>query len=123
MARPKLYDDVKKLQKDIDKYFKMCDEKEKPYTMSGLALSLGMDRRSLLRYEELYDEFCPTVKKAKQRVEAQLEENLYRLGNNSGVIFNLKNNFNWKDKMEVETNKEQLNKVEELLTKIKEEAK
>ena len=53
----------------------------------------------------------------------QLEENaLSNKTNSTFTIFNLKNNFNWKDKTEVETNKEQLNKVEELLSKIKEEA-
>ena len=121
MARPKLYESAEKLQKDIDDYFKMCDKKEKPYTMSGLALTLDMSRQSLINYSK-DEEFFDTIKKARQKVETQLEENLYRLGNNSGVIFNLKNNFDWKDKVEVEANKEQLNKVEELLTKIKEEA-
>lgn len=121
MARPKLYDSVEKLEKDIEDYFKMCDKKNKPYTMSGLALSLDMTRQSLVNYSK-EDKFFYTIKRARQKVEAQLEENLYRLGNNSGVIFNLKNNFDWKDKVDVETNKEQLNKVEELLSKIKEEA-
>ena len=51
-----------------------------------------------------------------------LEENLYRLGNNSGIIFNLKNNFGWRDSVEVTDNRE-LNKVEELLSKLEDEAK
>ena len=59
------------------------------------------------------------IKKAKAKVEEQLEESLYRLGNNSGVIFNLKNNYGWKDNVEV-TDKTQLTKVEELLSKIEE---
>jgi hypothetical protein len=122
MARPKLYNDVEKLEKDIDAYFKMCDKKERPYTMSGLALALNMDRRSLLNYSK-DEKFFLTIKKAKQKVEAQLEENaLMNKYNPTFTIFNLKNNFDWKDKMEVEANKEQLNKVEELLSKIKEEA-
>ena len=95
MARPKLYNSVEQIEEDINKYFDDCDKKDKPYTMSGLAYSLNMDRRSLLNYSK-DDKFFLTIKKAKQRVEQQLEENLYRLGNNSGIIFNLKNNFNWK---------------------------
>lgn len=121
-GRPKLYNDVNKLEKDIDAYFKMCDKKDKPYTMSGLALALDMSRQSLINYSK-EEKFFDTIKKAKQKVEAQLEENaLSNKTNSVFTIFNLKNNFNWKDKMEVEANKEQLNKVEELLSKIKEEA-
>lgn len=121
MARPKLYNSVDKLEKDIESYFKLCDKKKKPYTLSGLAYALDMDRKSLYNYSK-DDKFFPTIKKAKQKIEQQLEENLYRLGNNSGIIFNLKNNFNWKDNVEVVDNNE-LSKVEELLNKIEQEAK
>lgn len=120
MARPKLYNSVEQMQKDIEKYFNDCDDNARPYTMSGLAYALNMDRKSLLNYSK--DEmFFLTIKKAKQRVEQQLEESLYRLGNNSGIIFNLKNNFNWKDNNEVVDNFE-LTKVQELLSKIENEA-
>ena len=63
MARPKLYSSVEDMKKIIDKYFEMCDEKEKPYTMSGLAYALDMDRRSLLNYSK-DEKFFPTIKKA-----------------------------------------------------------
>ena len=124
MASPKgntklKYDD---LVVKIDEYFDKCDNDKRPYTMSGLALSLGIDRRTLLNYSK-NEEFFPLIKKARQRVEAQLEECLYRLGNNSGVIFNLKNNFEWKDRQEIDTNRSELNKVDELLNKLTDEAK
>ena len=103
-GRPKLYSSVEDMEKDILKYFEECDKKEKPYTMSGLALALDMDRRSLLNYSK--DEmFFPTIKKAKQKIETQLEENaLLGKGNSTFTIFNLKNNFEWKDNVEVKTN-------------------
>lgn len=102
MARPKLYDNVEKLEKDINEYFKMCDKKDKPYTMSGLALALNMSRQSVINYSN-DDKFFDTIKKARQRVEAQLEENaLMNKYNPTFTIFNLKNNFNWKDKQEHE---------------------
>ena len=103
-GRPKLYSSVEDMEKDIQKYFEECDKKEKPYTMSGLALALDMDRRSLLNYSK--DEmFFPTIKKAKQKIETQLEENaLLGKGNSTFTIFNLKNNFEWKDNVEVKTN-------------------
>lgn len=124
MASPKgntklKYDD---LVVKIDKYFDKCDNDNKPYTMSGLALSLGIDRRTLLNYSK-NEEFFPLIKEARQRVETQLEECLYRLGNNSGVIFNLKNNFEWKDRQEIDTNRSELNKVDELISKLTDEAK
>lgn len=120
MARHKLYDDKNEFDKKVNEYFKECDINNKPYTMSGLANSLDMDRRTLLNYSK-DEKFFLTIKKARQRVEQQLEENLYRLGNNSGIIFNLKNNFNWKDNEE-NTNIDSLNKVQELLNKIREDA-
>jgi hypothetical protein len=42
-----------------------------------------------------------TIKKAKGRVELKLEEHLY--GNSvAGAIFNLKNNFEWRDRTETD---------------------
>lgn len=68
-------------------------------TMSGLAVHLGVDRRTITNYANK-DEYFPTIKKARARVEAALERRLY--GNNvTGVIFNLKNNFDWCDKNEI----------------------
>ena len=103
-GRPKIYSAPDEMQKDIDKYFKECDKKEKPYTISGLACALNMSRQSIINYENS-EEFFDTIKKAKQKVEQQLEENaLMGKGNSTFTIFNLKNNFEWKDHVEVKTN-------------------
>jgi hypothetical protein len=105
IGRPKLYNDVDEMQKVIDAYFKHQDRKyaemgQLPvYTMSGLALALGMDRRSLLDYSK-DDKFLPTIQKARNKVESMVEERLMANNNATGHIFNLKNNFNWKDKSE-----------------------
>lgn len=102
MARPKLYTSVEDMQKIIDEYFMICDEKEKPYTMSGLAYALDMDRKSLLNYSK-DEKFFPTIKKAREKVEQQLEENaLMGKANATFTIFNLKNNYGWVDKQEIE---------------------
>lgn len=124
MARPKLYKNVEDMEKIINKYFAECDEKDKPYTMSGLAYALDMDRKSLLNYSK--DElFFPTIKKAKQKVEQQLEENaLSGKANATFTIFNLKNNYAWQDKTEVQVNKnpiEDLTPLAELLKGNKKE--
>ena len=99
VGRPKAFKSVKEVEEKINSYFNYCEEKEKPYTMSGLAYYLGIDRKTLLNYSK-NEEYFHTIKKARDKVQMQLEECLYRLGNNSGVIFNLKNNFDWKDKIE-----------------------
>lgn len=116
VGRPRAFKSVEEVEEKIEAYFNYCEEKERPYTMSGLAYYLGIDRRTLLNYSKNEDYF-PLIKKARDKVQMQLEECLYRLGNNSGVIFNLKNNFDWKDKMEVE--KTDMTKVDELLKEIK----
>ena len=102
VGRPKLYEDVEQMEKDIEKYFKECDKKDKPYTVSGLAYALDMDRRSLLNYSK-DEKFFPTIKRAKQKIEQQLEEKgLMGISNATFTIFNLKNNFDWVDKQEQE---------------------
>lgn len=68
-------------------------------TVSGLALVLDLSRTTLINYEGK-EEFKDTVSEAKARIESYNEQALYQ--NVSGVIFNLKNNFGWKDKSEVE---------------------
>lgn len=121
MARPKLYETKEEVQEIIDAYFSLCDQLGKPYTMSGLANALNMSRQSLVNYSK-EDEFFDTIKKAKLEVEQQLEENaLMNKANATFTIFNLKNNYGWRDSIEV-ADKEKLAKVEELLTKIEEEA-
>lgn len=118
------YKTAEELQKGIDRYFQECDEKEKPYTMSGLAFSLDIDRRTLTNYSNK-ESFFPLIKKAKQKVEQQLEENaLMGKANATFTIFNLKNNYGWQDKTEVQVNKnpiEDLTPLAELLKGNKKE--
>ena len=112
------YKTEEELQKGIEAYFNMCDEKEKPYTMTGLALSLGIDRITLINYGKR-DLFFTLVKEAKERVQAQLEENaLMGKSNSTFTIFNLKNNYGWRDTVEVKNDNE-ISKLDELLGAIK----
>lgn len=101
-GRPLKFKSVEELQEKIDKYFADCDEQEKPYTVSGLAVALDTNRTTLINYEEK-SEFFNTIKKAKAKIEAYNEEMLYNKNiPTTGVIFNLKNNYGWKDKQEIE---------------------
>ena len=50
-------------------------------------------------YEDINTEFLRTIEKAKLRCHMFAEESLWRKTQVAGVIFNLKNNYDWKDKM------------------------
>lgn len=117
-GRPLKYSDKQELQHKIDAYFEYCDnfividndgeeqKAPKPYTVAGLALWLDVDTETLRNYEKR-DEFFGTIKRAKQRIEEQLETKLH--GKTvTGIIFNLKNNYGWKDRQDITTNDKEL---------------
>lgn len=111
-GRPLKYETPEQMQIEIDKYFDSIDAHNKkmitqqtltlmrPYTITGLALAIDLTRQGLIEYSDKSDEFSDTVGKAKGRVELFNEEQLYRSSQVTGVIFNLKNNFRWKDEQE-----------------------
>ncbi len=119
VGRPLAFTSVEELQKKIDEYFDYCDNrlkriwKEKtaeeitvsdpePYTMSGLAYELGLSRQALINYEKR-DEFVDAIKRARQRVERDVEMRMNGKDTfTPGLIFNAKNNFGWKDKSETD---------------------
>ncbi len=105
MGRPVAFKTVDELEKAIDYYFAngayMGEGDERVYapTMAGLSRSLKIDRKTLVNYGKKEDFFL-TVSEARAKVEEFLEQKLYGTAV-TGVIFNLKNNFSWKDKSEV----------------------
>jgi hypothetical protein len=102
-GRPPIFATHEAFDAAVDAYFDNCDERNAPYTMSGLALALGMSRQALLGYEHRDERFLVTVKRARSRVEGELEEQLLtREKQVAGHIFNLKNNFGWRDTQEIE---------------------
>lgn len=126
-GRPPKYKTVQELETLINNYFDSCwtqkidmfgnpifvkdkrgkktDQKvmvqSKPYTIVGLALAIGTTRETLLDYENK-DAFSDTIKRAKQLCHGFAEEQLYVGKNPTGAIFNLKNNYGWKEKSETE---------------------
>ena len=100
-GRPKKYTEVELMQQKIEKYFKECEEKHEPYTVTGLCLALDICRDTLLEYAKS-EEFSDTIKKAKLKVENYLEKHLITDSSTTGIIFNLKNNFGWTDKQQLE---------------------
>lgn len=81
----------------------------KPPTVAGIALALGVDKVSFLRWTQ--NEKSPyhkIAKAAKQKIEEYLEERLDTARQTDGVKFNLTNNFkeSWKEKQEIELGEE-----------------
>jgi hypothetical protein len=116
VGRPLAFKNAEELQNVIDEYFDWCDNRTKkmwiektqsevmisdpaPYTMSGLARRLGLDRHTLINYSHK-DEFLATIKEARERVHEDVETRLLEK-QATGAIFNLKNNFGWKDESKV----------------------
>ena len=101
MGRPLKFKSVKELEKKITKYFKDCEKNNKPLTITGLALELDTSRRVLIEYGKK-EEYSNTIKKARLMCEQFAEQYLFSGKNIVGAIFNLKNNYGWRDKTETD---------------------
>lgn len=97
-------------------------------TVTGLAVYLDTTRETLLDYESgMYDDrdvegntieldesqqewneqvrkYSDTIKRAKLMIYEDTEQQLYRPGAATGAIFSLKNNYNWRDRKDLEIN-------------------
>ncbi len=117
-SRPLKFKTVAEMQAVIDEYFNWCDmriikgwnqkeEKEfayispAPYTMHGLARRIGLSRQGLIEYSRK-SKFSDTIKEAREKIAEDVETRLMEGRTSIGAIFNLKNNFGWKDKNETE---------------------
>lgn len=127
VGRPLKYKTAKQLEEAIDDYFDYCDNRmtsvyikevgdnvqisnPAPYTMSGLAYKLGIDRNTLLSYGN-NDNFSALIKQARMKVQVDVEQRLMEGKNQAGAIFNLKNNFGWVDKTEVDNKHEMVQPI------------
>lgn len=123
-GRPMIIQTVEEMQRRIDAYFDECDGHpledkdgslilnkydeqimigEKPYTMTGLALAIGLNSRQALLNYQGRAEFNDTITRAKARVEQYAESRLFDRDGANGAKFSLANNFKqWKEKQELE---------------------
>lgn len=116
-GRPLKFKTVEELQAVIDEYFSYCDNRIQqvyskksdgvievinpaPYTMAGLAWRIGLSRQALMEYSHR-DHFGDAVKAARNKIQEDVETRLMETAA-TGAIFNLKNNFGYKDKTEQE---------------------
>lgn len=112
VGKPLKFKTVKELQDVIDEYFNFCDNRiqhiysEKydkvievinpaPYTMAGLSRRIGISRQCLNEYSHK-DQYGDSIKAAREKVHEDVENRLMEK-QATGAIFNLTNNFGWKD--------------------------
>lgn len=131
-GRPLKFNDPQKLQEAVETYFdrltvwnyaegvdpvslkprkRLQRQFLNPPTMSGLAVSLGINRQSLIKYasgemswnsepisEEVKKQLVDTIRNAHARVEEYGHEALYTAKSAVGPVFSLKNNHaDWED--------------------------
>lgn len=101
-GQPPMFQDPVAFANQVDEYFAKCAETGELVTITGLAVYLDTDRKTLYNYRSK-DEFFPTIKRALTRCE-QAVETLALQGklNPAMSIFTLKNNYGWVDKSEVD---------------------
>lgn len=122
--KPLLFKTVEELQNRIDEYFDYCDNKTKevhseklgdmivpdpqPYGMAALAYHMGIDRKTLINYSKREPYFL-TVKRARDRVEADIERRMNTKDTfTPGLIFNAKVNFGYRDQIDITSDGEKI---------------
>lgn len=86
----------------VKEYFDYCDKNRKPYTISGLALYLGLTTKRLRDYEKDFPgtEYAEIIERAKQTIETYTAEATFDNKRFQGAKFNLQNNFGWAEKQD-----------------------
>lgn len=100
IGRPLKYKTAKQIEEIGQKYIDKCKENGEPILITGLALALDTDRKTLINYQN-NEMFFNTINKLKQQCECYAEEKLFVGNNTTGAIFALKN-YGWKDKQDIE---------------------
>lgn len=116
-GRPPKFQDAEEVANTIEAYFKECDDNNEPYTVTGLALVLGISMKSLRDYKNCVDDvnilkqldidtkqqLSNIVKRAYLMYQNYSEKKMLDPScskNPVSYIFSLKN-FGWADKQEV----------------------
>lgn len=101
--RPQLFKSQKDLEDRIKGFTDYCIEKVKPMTLERLAVFLDCDADTIRNYEK-DEEFFGTIKAIKGLIIADKVERLNdRSTFTPWIVFDLKNNHDWKDKTETDT--------------------
>lgn len=105
VGRPRIFETPEQMQEAINEYFADRENRGLSFTIESLAVALGMSRNTLMTYEKepTHAEFNDTIKIAKDIVLSDLvDKSMSRDWSTAGCLFNLKNNYNYTDKVEQE---------------------
>ena len=96
-------------------------------TNEQIANNIGITAKTLYEWKNKKSDISNALKKGKEIIDFEVENALLKSameGNVTAQIFWLKNRKKeqWREKVELPTNPEQLNKVQQLLDKLKDEA-
>lgn len=101
-GHPLQFKEPKRLLEKIKQYFVEAKENKEPITLATLAVYLGTTRRLLKDYKDNRKGFQAMIEYAKAECEAYASRQLFRHnGQVAGIIFNLKNNYEWEDVQEI----------------------
>lgn len=100
---------VEAVEQRVFDYFKLCADNDMKPTFAGMALSFGVDRRTLWKWcnnapdgRKLSDSVRDTLKKGYQILNAQMEDYMSNgKVNPVAGIFLMKNNMGYRDEQEV----------------------
>lgn len=87
----------------VDDYFEYQKKRKRPFTISGLALWLGVSHKTIMNYSKK-ESYAGIIAYAKLKVMNYLEEKSLTVRFPAAYIFNLKANFGFQDRVEVEHN-------------------
>ena len=108
-GRPRLFNTVEELEVKIQEFYDYCELKEVPLTFERLATFIGIDRRTIYNYEQK-DEFFPTIKRVRDKIQADImERGMSGAINPTFGIFCLKN-YGYTDKQEITSTNTNVNK-------------
>lgn len=100
MARPKKIKSPEEMDRLVNEYVAKQEALDKPKTLTGLILALGLSSRQSLDEYKNYEGFSDSVKRAKAVIENAYEERLHGTAS-TGAIFALKN-MGWSDRQELD---------------------
>lgn len=94
---------IEQLKERITRYFEICAEDDMKPSVAGLALAIGVDRRTLWKWTQSENsDRVDTVKRAYAILDLQMNDYMQngKINPVSG-IFLMKNNFGYQDKQDV----------------------
>lgn len=104
MARPRQIETPEEFDMLVDIYVAQCIEEDKPLSIPGLALALGLCSKSNVYAYSEKEGFKESVERAKTFIEQQHYDNATTGKAHQGNVFLLKSVYNYQEKQVVDHN-------------------